>query len=203
MQAKSSLHLLSLSLSRTHTRTNTHIEGWLGSVTGCKQSPFSSYFVSLSPPLPPSVLHRHPRWSGPVTGAPEGQKPVGQWQVTVDSLSQRHRPIQIHTTLVCLPLSLRCHCSLFFLCYHFFFSLFLLSPSFFLLKLLTQAVPPELVVPGSPQLLCKPRAGSLHWGAKWFWPPLKPWRFGRRQGCSVGRLMHWSPAGRLVYMWIY
>lgn len=44
-----------LSLTHAHTR----IDGWLGSVTGCKQSPFSS-FISLFHTLPPSVLRRHP-----------------------------------------------------------------------------------------------------------------------------------------------
>lgn len=208
------------SLTHTHILTQTHTHWRVIRVSDRVQAkPFLFLPSSLPPyhclPLSSTVT---PRCSGPVTGAPEGQKPVGQWQLTVDSLSQRHRHTQIHTTPMSFPPPLCCHYFSFFSSASFAFSLslclclfvFSTSSLFLWLKLLIQAVPLELAVPVNSQLLSKPRAGRLHWGAKRFWPPLKPWRIGRMQSCCVGGLMCWSPAGGLEAwrtagsdMWIY
>lgn len=74
----------------THARTHTYIEGWLGSVTECKHSPFVFF--------PSSLTHFYcfllcytvtQRCSGPVTRPPEGLNPIWHWQLTADRLSTR------------------------------------------------------------------------------------------------------------------
>lgn len=177
-----------------HLPSHTQAEGWLGSVTGCKQSPFS-LFLHL-------VLYAAtPRCSGLVTGAPEGQKPVAHWQLTADRKSQRPRCTQTPqpcTTSTSFSPLIACHLSRIFLVSlllvlllfsPFAFFLSSLLPPFFILKLLTQAVSLELDVPVSPCFLPELRAGSLCLGAKWFWLSLKPWRF--RLKMQVAVLLGW------------
>lgn len=131
VQATSSLYLFSLSLSlflsKTHTPAQTHTHWLVFRVSDRVQTkPFL-----LLPPSP-SPYHRLPlfyaitlRCPELVTGAPGGQRSVKQWQLTIDSLSQRHQ----HTTLICFPS---------------FFTLtsfsFLTSSLFLWLRLLTQAI---------------------------------------------------------------
>lgn len=80
MQARPPLHPLA--------RTHTYIEGWLGSVTECKHSPFVFFpFISHSFLLLPFVLHRHPEVLRASDKAPRG--PKSYLTLTADRLSTR------------------------------------------------------------------------------------------------------------------
>lgn len=141
-----------------------------------------------------------PRCWGPVTGPPPSRANClsgsDNWPLTAcprGSLSLSfpcsltHNHTHTHTIAICFLLP--CLPSISFS--PLSLSLYLL-PLFLWLKPLTQALPLELAVPVSPQLISEPRAGSLHGGAKRFWPLLKPWRLGAM--CAAALLCCWVDA---------
>lgn len=116
MLAKSSLHSL------THTVT----ERWLGSVTGCKPSSFS--FISLAFPLPPSVLHHHPKVLWASDRDPWGPESC---HTLTTNCWQSVPVVRTHSSPPLFPSSLCCHLSLLILSmFCFCFSLLNVSVSF-------------------------------------------------------------------------
>lgn len=78
--------------------------------------PFSVFIHLPYIPFPPSPYAIILRCSEQWQEAPGARKPVVQWQLTFDSLSQRHH----HATLVCFHSSSHCQCA--FSAHFFFFS---------------------------------------------------------------------------------
>lgn len=210
MPAKPPLHLL---LHSYHTHTQSKWE-----VIRVSDRVQAKPFLFLPSSLSPSHCLRlsytvTPRCSGPVTGAPEGPKACRTmtadcWQPVPKALAHSNTHRLAYTIWSSFPpLSSLSFFSVFVPVFHL-----CLSDSFSRsasshslcprLKLLTQSIHPVLAVSGSPQLLSEPRARSLHWGAKRFWPPLKPWRFRRTQCCWADVLKAclegWRPGGQML-----
>ncbi len=126
------------------------------------------YGLCTTPPLP-----RPQRWPARGERGSDGSLPpyagplAGLWRGERDEAGRgplKHTPNPYvsflpHSVNFPFFFSLFSHLSSSFL----FLSLLLRLPSFFQLKLLTQAVPLQLAVPVIPKLLSKPGAGSLYW----------------------------------------
>lgn len=109
----------------THMHTHTYTRGWLQSMTGCKQSPFSFFLHFCLTPIPsfcPAVFLRGVWgwWHRPLRSL----ELVEYWQLTVDSPSQKQHHTKINISHI-LQFSISFFfCFLCLLCfrkYHFLF----------------------------------------------------------------------------------
>lgn len=143
--------------------------------------PFSVFIhlphYTISPSLYAIILRCSEQWQE----APGAPKPVAQWQLTFDGLSQRHH----HTTIVCFhssSVSMRLLHSLFL----FFFNFVSVHPTALCDSgcWLKQS-PLKLAVPVSPVFGFDPKARDLHQGVECLQPPQRIfWRMASRPLCD-------------------
>lgn len=118
--------------------------------------------------------------------APGAQKPVAQWQLTFDSLSQKHH----HTALVCIRSSSHCQYAVSPPFIYFFYFVALLPTTLCDSDCWLKLSPLKLAVPVSPLFSSDPKAGETF-----------TWQLNvcnHPRGCSGGRPQGFCVMGRCV-----